>query len=59
MIVQKVKIYLAIMKKIGKYMPAPSRSKRFKPFDRKDNKVFEINEHILFVWLSSVASTNR
>jgi len=41
MIVHKVKLYLAIMKNVGKYMPAPSCSKKFKRFDRKYDKLIQ------------------
>jgi len=47
MITQKVIIYLAVMKKIGQYMPVPSRSKKLKRPYRKFDKVYE-NFQILY-----------
>jgi len=42
MIVQKAKIFLAIMKIIGQYMPAPSNSKKFKQFVGKYDAVIQV-----------------
>jgi len=49
MIVQKTKIHLAFMEKLGKYMPVPSYSKKFKRFEAnkyaKVIKIFQILYH--------------